>query len=196
MPHPQITRLMRPLKLKIRRWSGPEQDAHPTAQHTRLTKGPMPVFLEEFVGIEVLPRRFPAGEEEQMVAEQTARVRQGEEGVEEKRESHAFLRAAFEAGGEGDVVALRVEADVGEGEGEEEEGEEGGGGDVGEEEAVVAAAHAVVEPDAVVVLRFDACVADSAVVCSGGTPDVAGFAVFCWDFHCLGADASGLGGVV
>jgi hypothetical protein len=68
----------------------------------------MPIFLGKLVGIEVFPRRLPAGDEEQMIAEQTARVGQREDGIKKHGESQPLLCAALEAGSEGDVVAFCV----------------------------------------------------------------------------------------
>ena len=60
---------------------------------------------------------------------------------------------------------------------------------------VVTPPDAVVQPDAVVVLRFDAGVADAAVVGAGRAPDGAGFAVFSRDLHGLRGGTGGWGGV-
>lgn len=56
-------------------------------------------------------------------------------------------------------------------------------GDKCEKVAVVAPADAVVEPHTVVVLGFYAVVAKTAMVGARRAPDIAGFAVFGWDFH-------------
>jgi len=76
-----------------------------------------------------------------------------------------------------------VDEEVGEGGGEEVEAQERARGHKGEEVAVVAPADAVVEPDAVVVLRLDAVVANAAVVGACGPPYVAALAVFGGDLH-------------
>lgn len=76
-------------------------------------------------------------------------------------------------------------------EGKEEKAEEGGEEDVGEEVAVVAAADAVVQPDAVMILSFDAGITHPAMVGAGWAPDVAGFAVLGRYFHCRGLRQAG-----
>lgn len=68
--------------------------------------------------------------------------------------------------------------------------ENGGGCHECEKVPVVAAANAVVKPDTVVVLCFDAIVADAAVVAARRTPDAAGTAIFYGDFE---VDLGGLG---
>ena len=132
---------------------------------------------------QILPRRLPPRDQKQMIHEQTPRIRQREQTEHEHCKSHPFLRPPAQGGAEGDGVVGSVVAHVHQREGDEEEGEEGGEGYVGEEKPVVPAPHAVVEPDAVVVLCFDASVADATVVCAGRAPDGAGFAVFCRDLH-------------
>jgi hypothetical protein len=54
----------------------------------------------------------------------------------------------------------------------------------GEEVAIVASSDTVVEPDAVMILRFYAVVADTTVVGARRAPNVAAFAVLGGYFHC------------
>lgn len=61
--------------------------------------------------------------------------------------------------------------------------ENGGGSHEREEVPVVAAPDAVVKPDTVVVLGFDAVIADAAVVAARRAPDAAGAAIFYGDFE-------------
>jgi len=64
------------------------------------------------------------------------------------------------------------------------EAEDSAGRDKGKEVPVIAPAYTIVEPDAMVVLRFDAVVAYSAMVTPCWAPDIASFAVFSRNFHC------------
>jgi hypothetical protein len=66
---------------------------------------------------------------------------------------------------------------------EEEETEEGGSTDEYKEVAIVTATDTVVQPDAVMILGFDAVVANTTMVRTWGPPDIAAFAVFGRDFH-------------
>ena len=68
---------------------------------------------------------------------------------------------------------------------EQEQSQNGSACDVGEEVSVVPPADAVIEPYAVVVLRLDTIVANTAVVRARWAPDVARLAVLGGDFHCL-----------
>jgi hypothetical protein len=55
------------------------------------------------------------------------------------------------------------------------------------EVTVVATANAVVDPDTVMVLRLDTVVTDAAMMGARRAPDIAAFAVLCWNFHgCIG----------
>jgi len=94
----------------------------------------------------------------------------------------------LEGDGEADVVISSVACDMCNCAGEEKDSEEGCKTHVREKIAVVAPPDAIVQPDAVVVLRFDACVADATMVGTWGAPDRTGFAVFSWDFHGCGQD--------
>lgn len=119
-----------------------------------------------------------------MVTPQTSRVSKRERRVQHQGESDALLRPPRQRSAEADVVLVSVELDVRRGESDEQECQERGGSDVRVEIAVVPPAYTIVEPDAVVVLGFDAAVANAAVVGAGRAPDLAAFAVFGGDFHC------------
>lgn len=65
----------------------------------------------------------------------------------------------------------------------EKDSQKGTGADKGEEVPVIAPANAIVEPNAVVILSIYAVVADTAVVATWRSPDVAGFAILYRYFH-------------
>lgn len=65
----------------------------------------------------------------------------------------------------------------------EKDSQKGTGADKGEEVPVIAPANAVVEPNTVVILSVYAVVADTAVVATRRSPDVAGFAILYRYFH-------------
>jgi hypothetical protein len=74
---------------------------------------------------------------------------------------------------------------VREAEGKQHQAQQRRGGDVGEEVPVIPPSDTIVQPDAMMILRLDARIADSAVMCARRAPDVAAFAVFGRDLHGL-----------
>lgn len=169
--------------------AGPAEDDDPVPQPAALREGAEALGLGELVRVDVLARGLAAGHEEDVVAHEGGGVAEGQGAVDDHGERDAEV---VDGGAEGDGFAAGVDEDLGEGGAEEEEGDERARGDEGEEVAVVAAADAVVQPDAVVVVGLDAVVAQAAVVRAGRTPDVAGPAVLDGDLH---GGGGGLGGL-
>lgn len=77
-----------------------------------------------------------------------------------------------------------VDEELSETSGDGDEAEESRGTNVSEEVAVVASTDTIVEPDAMMILSFDAIITDTTMMTTRWTPDVAGFAIFGRYFHC------------
>lgn len=90
------------------------------------------------------------------------------------------------------MVSVLPHQEVGQRCGEQEQTQNSARCDKGEEISVVASADAVVQPHAVMVLRLHAGIADTAVVSTGRTPNIARLAVLDWYLH-GGVGAGGQG---
>jgi hypothetical protein len=90
------------------------------------------------------------------------------------------------------VLSVHVDEDLGEICTQDEETQYCTEGKECEEISVVSASDAIVDPNTMVVLGLDTVVANSTVVTSRRTPDVASFAVFGWHFHSSGGRLCGL----
>lgn len=66
---------------------------------------------------------------------------------------------------------------------EQKQPDERSGRHEGEEVAIISPANTVVEPDAMMILRLNAIVTDTAMMGSRGTPDVTCLAVLRWHLH-------------
>lgn len=168
------------LEAVVRGRAGSAEDNNPVLEPAALSEGTEALCLDEFVGVYVLAGRFAAGHEEDVVAHEGGGVGEGQATVDDHGKGDAEV---VDGGAERDGLATRVDKDLSEGCAEEIERNERGRGDEGEEVAVVPAANAVIEPDAVMIVRLDTVVAEAAVVSPGRAPDIAGAAVLDGDFH-------------
>lgn len=171
---------MPPLERIITRRPGPAQHGSPVLEPAIQRKGPVPLRADELVTVDVLPRRLPARHEEDVVRHERDGVQERDEPVDDHRERDAQLPQRRP---ETRPVAVRAGQELPQRREREVQPQQRRRRDEGEEVAVVAAADAVVEPHAVVVVRLDAVVAEAAVVRARGPPDVAGAAVLDGDLH-------------
>jgi hypothetical protein len=145
-----------------------------------LIERPMAVLLRKFVAVEILPRALSACNEESVVSPQRSRVHESKEPEDEHGEGDSVLINRMRTRA---VVLPPPCPDMPCARSEEVYPHERATGNESEEVPVVPSSHAVVEPEAMVVLRLDAVVADAAVVAARRAPDVAGFAEFGRDFE-------------
>ena len=179
-------RLLEPV---VCRRAGAAQHDEPVLEPAALREGPVSVFFEELVRVEVLACCLPPRHEEDVIAHQRGRIDEGEEAVDEHGKGDAEVADGL---GKRDPLEVLVDEDLGERRPGEVEPQERGAADKSKEIAVVATAHTVVEPDAVVVLGLDAVVAQAAVVSAGRPPDAACLAVLGGHLHRGGFRVGGL----
>ena len=118
-----------------------------------------------------------------MITPEGEGVRRGNESINEPGKcSLVFVDGAAES----DLLTSRMQGKMCNAGTDEKKPENGRRGYKGEEIAVIPSANAVVQPHAVMILRFDTVIADTTMMGSRWTPDVAGFAVFRWHFHSCG----------
>lgn len=91
MPEPDISGLVCVPELHVRRRARARQHGGPVAQDGGLREGAMSVARGEFVRVEVLAGGLAACNEEEVVDEEGARVRQRKHRVEEHGEGHTLL---------------------------------------------------------------------------------------------------------
>lgn len=85
---PLIALLIPILKPQISRRSWPAQNNQPVLNNIPLSKRSMPVFLQEFMRVEVFPRRLSSAHEEEVVSHQRCRIRGCESAVDHHGEGN------------------------------------------------------------------------------------------------------------
>jgi hypothetical protein len=141
----------------------------------------MPVLLLELVAVEILPSCLATAHKEQMVRPQTGGIRYYDKRINEHGEWNA---PDVDGMSESAVVTHHPHKDMCQAGSEQEKAHDGTRCHERQKVAVVAAANAIVEPNTVMILRFDAGITHAAMVCSWRAPDIARFAEFDRHFHC------------
>lgn len=140
----------------------------------------MTIFFQEFMRVEVFTRRIAARHKEEMVSHQRSWIGNGKDRVDDHRERDAPMIYTFR---KTDMALICIHNNLRQTRSKYIKSQKRTCRKEHEEIPVIATAYTVVDPDAMVVLRFDAVVADAAVVAPGWSPDIAGFAVLCGHFH-------------
>ncbi len=83
-----------------------------------------------------------------------------------------------------DVLSVHVNKDLGKICTEDEKSQSSTEGKEREEISIISAPNAIINPNAVVVLRLNTVIADSTVVTSRWSPYITSLAIFGWHFHC------------
>lgn len=169
------------LELHVRRWTRSDNDGCPILQDGVLAERSVSILLLELMTVEVFSRRLASPHEEEVVYPQTRRIGDDDDAVDEhgKRDT-PHVDSMPKAG----VIADHPDQDMGKAGSQQETSQGRAGSDKGQKVAVITTTNAVVEPDAVVVLRFDTRVTYATMVCSWRSPDVARLAVLDRHFHC------------
>lgn len=183
-----ITLAILTLELHVRRWPRPTEHIDEVPEVIALIKRSVTVFLQELVRIEVLACGLASCHQEDMVAPETSWVREDQDAVNHHRKCSLSSPVTLYCIRESCIISIHPDEEVGKRCSKKEPGQECPGHDEDKELAVVSAANAIVEPDAVVVLRLDASVAYPTVVRSGWSPDLTGLAEF--DRHLHGCSRS------
>jgi hypothetical protein len=76
------------LEVQISRWSRPAKDDDPVLDNTALGEWPVTIFLQKFVGVEILSRSLTATHQEEMIAHQCCRIRSGKSSINDHREGN------------------------------------------------------------------------------------------------------------
>jgi hypothetical protein len=184
-----VARHVRALELVVGWRAGAAEHDEPVGTPAALREGAVALVFEELVRVEVLAGGFAAGHEEDVVAHEGGGVESGDEAVDGESKGEAEV---VDGGARGEALAVAVDKNLRQRGASQVQPQKGGAADEGEEIAVVAAANAIVEPDAVVVLRLDAVVAQAAVVGARRAPDVARLAVLGGHLHGGGVGEGGL----
>lgn len=145
-----------------------------------LRKGPVTIFLGELVRVEVLARVFASYHEEDVVEHEGSWVRRGQRAVHHHGEWSATIGNGIT---KGDIVGLAIYENLRQAGANEEETKESCCRDKGEEVTVISTANAIIEPDAVMVVTFDAIIAHATMMTTRGSPDITRLAVLDGDFH-------------
>ena len=115
-----------------------------------------------------------------MITPEGERVRCGNESINEASKcSLVFMDGAAEL----DMLTSRMQGKMCNAGTDKKKSENGGRCDKGKEIAVIPSTDTVVQPYTVMILCFDTVIADTTVMGSRWSPDVASFAIFRWHFH-------------
>jgi hypothetical protein len=141
----------------------------------------MSVLFHEFMRVQVFACGFTPPNQKQMIHTKAERIRPAEETIN----GHGKRNPPFIDGfAKRCAIARSPDENVREGSSEKKEAQQSCRTHKDEEVAVVAATHAVVEPNTVMVLSFNAVVADTTVMRARRSPYVAAFAILGGNFHC------------
>lgn len=138
------------------------------------------VLLFEFAAREQLSGCFSSCHEEKVVSSQTCGIHKYEKPVYEHREGDPVLIDGFI---QADAVLASILPAESKTHKAEVDTEDGTKADEGEEVSIVATTHAIIEPHAVMILCIHTAIADTAMVGSRWTPNVADGTVFDRNIH-------------
>lgn len=169
-----------PLELHIGGWTWSAQNRKPVPHNVALGEWSMAVCLGELVGVEILSRSLAPSDQEQVVRPQRRGVRHRDDAIDDHGPGYS---PSGDSGPKGHPLARHIDQDVRETGTNQKQGEDGTRADKGKEVTVIAAPNTVVEPDAVMIERFNTIIADPAVVAARGPPDITGLTVFHGHVH-------------
>jgi len=146
------------------------------------------VLLEKLVRIEILPSRLTTSHKKEMIDHKRQKIWCSDSTINDhgKWNSEVVYCCA-----EGDILPVHVDQNLSEACAEKIESDKRTRRDEGEEVTVVSSSYTVIDPDTVMILSLNAVVTYPAMVTTCRSPDIAGFAVLGWHFHCCCSRLSG-----
>ena len=142
------------------------------------------LLLGKLVRVHILPRRFAASHEEDVVSHERCWITQGDEAEDEKRKGNWEVVDGLT---ETNTIAILVTKDLNHTADDPVDAEYGSGCEHGEEVAVVAFSDTVVDPHTMMIMSLNAVIAQSTMVRAGRSPNVAGSTVLDWNLHSCSA---------
>ena len=141
----------------------------------------MPVLLREFMRVEVFPCSLGPRHQEKVIRPKACRIRRDNNSINEHSKRNApFVNRISKTR----VFLVSPDKEMGQARSEKKKAEQCTRTDKCEEIAIVATSNAIVEPNTVVILRFNTIVTNAAMMGSRRAPDVAALAVLGWYLHC------------
>jgi len=152
-------------------WSpGPTEHGDNVLQGAPLRVCSKPLVLSELVRVHILTRRLAASHKKHVVAHQGSRIAEEKDAKNEESKGNRKVADGF---AKAHILTTAVHQQLNQRGRDDVEGKDGAGCDKDKEVPIVALADTVVEPDAVMVVRLDAVVAEAAMVSAWGTPNIA-----------------------
>jgi hypothetical protein len=140
----------------------------------------MSVLLHELMRVQVLPGSFTTAHEEQMVNAETEWISPADKAIY----SHGERNAPVVNGcTKRRVVTCPPYEDMRQTSPEQKQTEQSRGANEHEEVPIITTSDAVIEPDTMMILGLDAIVANTTVMGTRRSPDVAAFAILGWNLH-------------